>query len=28
VLGDPGAEVLDRAMGLLRDENSGSTAAV
>lgn len=28
VLGDPGAEVLDRAMGLLRGENSGSTAAV
>jgi len=28
VLGDPGAEVLDLAMGLLRGENSGSTAAV
>lgn len=28
VLGDPGAEVLDLAIGLLGDENSGSTAAV
>lgn len=28
VLGDPGADVLDRAIHLLRGENSGSTAAV
>lgn len=28
VLGDPGADVLDSVVGLLRGENSGSTAAV
>ena len=28
ILGDPGAEVLDLAIGLLRGDNSGSTAAV